>query len=462
LKRITVIGAGLVGSLLAIYLARRGYQIDVFESRSDCRMAGSDIGRSINLAMSCRGITSLSAAGILPVVEKLLVPMRGRAIHGETDDVKYQAFGRHHDEYINAVQRTDLNKILLDEAEKFPSIKLQFDTRLLHLDVSEKEAHFERSDGSQFTHAYHRVIGADGASSQVRASLQQQGLVSTSRDFISHGYKEIAISSASSSHLAREHLHLWPRDSLLLLGNPNLDNSVTGSLFLPLKGENSFDDLNNEPRIKTFFKKTFPDIASMMPDVAGDFLNHPTGHMSSVKCSPWYHDDQCLLIGDAAHGLIPFFGQGMNSGFEDCRILNDFLDLHHDDWSQVMPAFYLARKPDTDAVAEMSTDNQHEIQMGIRDQRFNFKKQLELHLMQRYPGRYISKHVSVMFSNTPYAIALAQGRLQSALLDRICDQTTQFADLDWARIDELMREYDKSLVRLACPSHADVESAPVP
>lgn len=232
-KTISIIGAGLVGSLLAIYLARRDYAVDVFESRSDCRTAGSDNGRSINLAMSCRGITGLSGAGILPMVEKLMVPMRARAIHDEKGDVKYQAFGRHHDEYINAIQRTDLNKMLLDEAAKFPLIRWHFNTHLLHLDVSRKEAHFKRSDGSQFTNAYQRLIGADGASSQVRTSLQQQGLVSASRDFISHGYKEIAISSASSNHLAREHLHLWPRDSLLLLGNPNLDNSVTRAMRDP-------------------------------------------------------------------------------------------------------------------------------------------------------------------------------------------------------------------------------------
>ena len=461
-QTISIVGAGLVGSLLAIYLARRGYEVDVFESRSDSRVAASDNGRSINLAMSCRGVTALSDAGILPAVEKLMVPMRARAIHDEKGEVKYQAFGRRHDEYIKAVKRTDLNELLLEEARKFPSIRWHFDTRLMHLDVSGKEAHFKRSDGSQFTHAYQRMIGADGAGSQVRASLQQQGLVSTSRVFISHGYKEIAISSASSNHLAREHLHLWPRESVLLLGNPNLDNSVTGSLFLPLKGENSVADLDNEPRIKAFFNKTFPDIAPMVPDVAGDFLNHPVGHMSTVKCSPWHHEDQCLLIGDAAHGLIPFFGQGMNCGFEDCRVLNEFLNLYHDDWSRVMPAFYLARKPDTDAVSEMSTDNHHEIQTGIRDPRFNFKKQLEQHLMQRYPARYVSKHVLVMFSNMPYATALAHGRLQNTLLDRVCNQTTQLPDVDWLRVDELMREYDESLARLKRMPHGHLETTPAP
>jgi len=445
MKTVGIVGAGLVGSLLAIYLARRGYEIDLFECRSDSRITSSDSGRSINLALSCRGITGLSEVGIMPAVERLMVPMHARAIHEETGGIKYQAFGRHQDEHINAIQRNDLNRLLLDEADKFPSVRCHFDTKLLNLDVSKKEAYFQRRDGSRFTHAYRHLIGADGAGSQVRESLQQQGLISASRTFFSHGYKEITITGAGSNHLAHEHLHLWPRDSLLLLGNPNADCSVTGSLFLPMEGKNSFADLDNEPRIRAFFEHTFPDIVQTMPDLAGDFLNHATGHMSTVKCGPWHHEDQCLLIGDAAHGLIPFFGQGMNSGFEDCRILNELLDRHHDDWAQVIPAFYRSRKADTDAVSDMSMANYHEIQTGIRDARFNLRKQLEQHLMRRYPARYVSKHVLVMFSNTPYAAALAQGEVQNVFLDRLCGQATQISDVDWARVDALMPEYDKAL-----------------
>lgn len=448
-RSISIVGAGLVGSLLAIYLARRGYQVDVFESRPDSRASSADTGRSINLAMSCRGITALAEVGILPAVEKLMVPMRARAIHDGQGAIKYQAFGRRHDEYINAIQRNDLNELLLDEAGKFPSIHSHFDTKLLNLDVSKKTAHFRRRDGSEFLHAYQRVIGADGAGSQVRDSLQRQGLISASRTFFPHGYKEITIAGAASNHLAHEHLHLWPRESFLLLGNPNLDNSVTGSLFLPMQGKNSFADLDSAARIQAFFEQAFPDAFAAMPDVAGDFLDHPTGHMSTVKSSPWYHEDQCLLVGDAAHGLIPFFGQGMNSGFEDCRILNELLDLYQDDWWRAMPAFYRSRKPDTDAVSEMSMANYHEIQTGIRDEHFNLKKQLEQHLMRRYPTRYVSKHVLVMFSNTPYAVALAHGRVQNAFLDRICRQASRIDDVDWPRVDELMQEYDKELALVA-------------
>lgn len=448
MRNVSIIGAGLVGCLAAIYLARRGYEVNIFESRSDSRAGCADTGRSINLAMSCRGITALAEAGILSALEKLMVPMRARAIHDENGRIKYQAFGRTHDEHINAIQRNDLNRLLLDEAGKFPSVHWHFDTTLLSLDVSKKTAHFRRRDGSEFLHAYRHVIGADGAASQVRDSLQRQGLIGASRTFFPHGYKEITIAGAASTHLAREHLHLWPRASFLLLGNPNLDSSVTGSLFLPMDGQNSFADLDSEPRVRAFFEQAFPDVFPAMPDVAGDFLDHPTGRMSTVKSSPWYYDDQCLLIGDAAHGLIPFFGQGMNSGFEDCRILDELLDRHHDDWWQVMPAFYRLRKPDTDAVSEMSMANYHEIQTGILDEHFNLKKQLEQNLMRRYAARYVSKHVLVMFSNTPYAVALAHGRLQSKLLDSICRQAGRIEDVDWLRVDALMQEYDKELALL--------------
>lgn len=448
MKKISIIGSGLVGSLLTIYLARRGYEVEVFESRPDLRIKSSDSGRSINLAMSCRGLTSLTAAGLVAKVQTLMVPMRARAIHEENGNIRYQSFGRHHDEHINAIQRNDLNRLLLDEAETFPSVRCHFDTRLLAVDIMGKTLHFERSDGSRFSTHYEHLIGADGAGSALRDAMQEHGLVTASRTYLPYGYKEIAISGAGETGLAAEHLHLWPRDSFLLLGNPNLDQSVTGSLFMANEGKNSFAELNNEASILAFCRKAFPDVYEGMPDLVGDFLNHATGRMSTITCAPWYVADNCLLIGDAAHGLVPFFGQGMNSGFEDCRILNDLLDQYDDEWARVMPAFYEARKPNTDAVAEMSMGNYHEIQNDIRDEHFNFKKQLELHLMQHYPTRYVSKHVLVMFTNTPYATALAHGRLQGELLQSICAQASRLEEVDWLKVDTLMNEYDKKLAQL--------------
>lgn len=448
MKHLTIIGSGLAGALLSLYMARRGYEVDLYESREDLRLSKPDRGRSINLALSCRGKTGLAGVGLMTEVEKIMVPMRARAIHEEQGNIKYQAFGRHQEEYISAIQRTDLNALLLTTAELTPGIQLHFNMKLNKLDVHKKVLYFEDKEGLGTTKTYDYLVGADGAGSQVREALADAALISATRDFLPHGYKELSISSRSPETLAREHLHLWPRDSFMLLGNPNLDHSITGSLFLAHEGPNSFAALDSELKIQSFFKKFFPDVYDAMPDLLGDFQHHPTGHLSTIKTSPWYYQDQCLLIGDAAHGLIPFFGQGMNSAFEDCRIFNALLEDYQDDWAKALPAFYQARKVNTDAVAKMSMDNYHEIQSDIRNDLFNLKKALEQALMHRYPERYVSKHVLVMFTNIPYSTALAHGEVQAALLNKICENKSSMDQIHWPDVDILMNEYDKKLANL--------------
>lgn len=448
MKNITILGSGLAGSLAALYLARRGYEVEMYESRPDVRLTKKDSGRSINLAMSCRGKTGLAGVGITTEVEDIMVPMRARAIHEEQREVFYQSFGRHSNEYINAIQRSDLNKLLLEHLQAFSTVHMNFNMKLLALDVHKKVMYFEQPDGSKLTKDYQRLIGADGASSFVRETLLMENLVTSTRTFLAHGYKELSIMEASSKQLAREHLHLWPRDSFLLLGNPNKDNSLTGTLFLAHEGKNSFAQLDNELSIHSFFTQAFPDAFASMPNLVAECLYHPTGHMSTIHCSPWYYEDQCLLIGDAAHGVVPFFGQGMNSSFEDCRVLNELLDRYDDDWAKVMPAFYSSRKVNTDAVAEMSLENYHEIQCNIRDKHFNLKKQVEQLLMKRYPERYISKHVLVMFTNMPYAEALACGGIQAEFLNEICAKVRSIDKINWEKVDNLMNQYDKKLAEM--------------
>jgi len=445
MKSITIVGAGLAGTLCALYLARRGYEVEIFESRSDLRNSPTDYGRSINLALSCRGITGLEAMGLMDEVQHIIVPMRARAIHEANGEIHYQPFGRHEDEYINAISRTELNSLLLNKAQESKQIRMHFDMQLLSLDIHNKKLCFERKDKSQLEVNYHRLIGADGAPSTVRYTLKNEGVVEYTRDFLSHSYKELSISKTHTVGMAREHLHLWPRDSFMLLGNPNPDDSITGSLFLANKGKDSFEELNTESRLITFFQTEFPDAFKAMPNLVEEFFGNPTGHMSTIKCSPWYYKDECLLIGDAAHGIIPFFGQGMNSAFEDCRILDELLDQYNDEWSRVMPVFYGQRKLNTEAVAQMSMDNYHEIHSDIRDPKFILAKQVERELMHRYPGRYVSKHVLVMFTNTPYVRALAHGELQTKLLEKICCSINDVKELNWHEIDDLMVEYDKNL-----------------
>lgn len=448
MKEVTIVGSGLAGSLLALYLAKRGYKLELFDARPDPRAMRAEDGRSINLALSCRGITGMAGVDIMPQVKKLMVPMRARAIHEMQGQIKFQSFGRHQNEYINAIQRNDLNKLLLNEAEKYPKVKLNFNTKLIDLDVDKKIVLFQLPDGTILKQNYGLLIGADGAGSAVREQLHAKHLVHASRTYLPYGYKELSIGEPAQNHLIHEHLHLWPRDAFLLLGNPNLNQSITGSLFLPCEGKNSFAELNNYLKIKAFFQKSFPDAYAQMPNLIEEFTQHPTGNMSTIKCDPWYYQDQCLLIGDAAHGVVPFLGQGMNSAFEDCRILNELLDKYHDDWKKVMPALYQSRKVNTDAVAQMSMDNFHEIQVDIRDKKFNLKKQLELELMHRYPEDYVSKHVLVMFTNTPYAEAQAHGELQAKFLNKISDQVERIEEIDWTKVEKELKQYDKKLAKL--------------
>lgn len=448
MKKITIIGSGLAGTLLALYLARRGYQIDVYEARGDIRKEPKNNGRSINLALSCRGITSLKAIGLMEEVGKILVPMRARAIHEENGEISFQAFGRHPDEYINAVLRTELNSLLLNQAEENPAIKLHFNLKLTDIDFKQKILTFENKGGPIVIKPYERLIGADGAASAVREAMAQRQLLTYTRDFLPYGYKELSISAQHGKNMAREHLHLWPRDSFMLLGNPNLDDSITGSLFLANHGTNSFETLKTDESVVRFFEHHFPDVIDSMPDLVGEFFSHPTGNMSTIKSSTWHYHDDCLLVGDAAHGIIPFFGQGMNCAFEDCRILDDLLEEYQDDWVVAMPAFYQIRKRNTEAVAAMSMGNYHEIQHDIRDKKFNLKKQVEKELMKRYPEQYISKHVLVMFTNTPYLEAYAHGLVQESFIDNICKNAHTLENINWKTVDRQMAEYDKKMANI--------------
>ncbi|MBA2650560.1 MAG: FAD-dependent monooxygenase [Legionella sp.] len=446
MEKISLMGAGLAGSLCALYLAKRGYEVDLFESRTDLRNSPCDYGRSINLALSCRGITGLKAMDLMDEVKLIMVPMRARAIHDSNGKVQFQPFGRHENEYINAISRNELNALLLNKAEYTKRIHLHFEMKLKHVDIYNKKLHFDAPEGPREV-SYYRLIAADGASSIVREQLIKEKLMIGQRDFLSHGYKELSISKMHSTNFVREHLHLWPRDSFLLLGNPNPDDSITGSLFLAYEGANSFSELDDEDKLTSFFKKEFPDAFQAMPNLIEEFFDNPTGTLSTIQCDPWFYRDECLLIGDAAHGVIPFLGQGMNCAFEDCRILDALLEQHQDDWSTVMPNFYEQRKKNTNAVAMMSIDNYHEIHSDIKSPQFILRKQVELALMHKYPELYVSKHVLVMFTNTSYVTAHAIGELQKQLLDEICKPIEALNQLDWSKVDKLMGNYGKNLAK---------------
>lgn len=436
---VTIIGGGLAGCLLSLYLAQRDYEVTIYESRTDLRLSPQDFGRSINMALSCRGITALDSLGLLPKVEPIMVPMRARAIYEQDGTITYQPFGRHPDEYINSIKRTDLNRMLLDCIDANDKITVKFEHHLKEVEFDNKQCLLEHNN-EVVTHPYEILIGADGAPSVVRESLTNAGLAKSSRNFLEHGYKELTIAGAGDTRFDRQHLHIWPRDQFMLLGNPNPDHSITGSLFLAIEGEQSFTSIQTEDQIHQFFRRQFANIYPHMPALVEEYLSHPVGYLGTIKCAPWYYEDHCLLIGDAAHGIVPFFGQGMNAAFEDCRILNGLLTQYKDDWGQVLPAFYKQRKENTDSVSAMSMDNYEEIRHEVLDEHFVLRKALEHELMRRYPQQYLSRHVMVMFTNLPYKVAYDQAKKQLDLIERLCVGKYSIDEIDWQKVDNLVKE----------------------
>ncbi len=322
-------------------------------------------------------------------------------------------------------------------------MKLRFNHTLLDLDLESKTAVFEH-DHNTFRVAFDRIIGADGVNSTVREHLNKQQVLQYSRTYLDHGYKELSICQSHHGNMVREHLHLWPRSSFMLLGNPNKDDSITGSLFLSHEGEDSFASIQNTSQLLDFFQKNFRDVIELMPNLKEEFFSNPTGTMSTIQCEKWYYKDLCLLIGDAAHGIIPFFGQGMNCAFEDCRILDESLEAEKDDWSRALPSFYSKRKENTDAVAQMSLGNYHEIQKNIRSPKFNLEKAVEKEIMKRYPKQFITKHVLVMFTNVPYKDAHAVGKAQQAFIHAICQDIESIEDVNWAVVEKRLKDYQRN------------------
>lgn len=458
MQQIAISGAGLAGTLLAISLAKRGYQVDLYERRPDARGARVDLGRSINLALSARGSHALSRVGLLDRVLSNAVPMKARAIHSAQGEVAYQAFGRTADEYLSAIERHTLNMVLLDAAEEQPNIRIHFNQRLTGIDFSTMTLSLQ-DQGSQATsqRACQRLVATEGAFSAARKIMVEKGLAEFVVDELAYGYKELPITVEQALKMRRECLHLWPRRSFLMIANPNPDGSFSCTLFLPHQGgEASFAEMKGPGDVERLFGAHFADALERMPSVATDFFSRPTGILPTVKGGPWYVEDKVLLLGDAAHALVPFFAQGMNSAFEDCTVLTECLDRCQDRWDEAIPAFFAARKANTDAIADMAMQNYREIQDFIADDRFRLRKQIEHELMQRFPEIYTSMHVLVMFTRVPYAFAKSCGALQGTLLDAICEGVVTMDQVHWPAVEPLLARYADDVRRLGISLQLDL------
>ena len=424
---ILIIGAGLCGSLLALRLAQRGYKVAVYESRPDLRTTDISAGRSINLALSDRGFKALRLCGVEEKAREICIPMYGRLMHDVEGNTFASNYSGRSGEYINSISRGDLNAILLTEAEKHENVTIHFNKKCIAVDIENTIADFEDyQTKEEFSINADAIFGTDGAGSILRKSyyLERKFLFSYSQNYLSHGYKELEIpANALGRHqISKEHLHIWPRGEYMLIALPNMDGSFTVTLFLSYnEGEYNFNNLTSEEKITAFFETQFPDALQLIPSIKEEFLNNPTGPLGTVKCSPWHYKNKTILFGDAAHAIVPFYGQGMNASFEDITIFDEVLNQDLNDWETVFKTYEKVRKQDTDAIADLAIDNFHEMKDHVANPLFKEKRKLEMGLEKAFPNDYFSKYSMVTFNeNIPYAEAMKKGRAQDkALLNMV-------------------------------------------
>jgi len=435
-QNVLIIGAGLCGSLLALRLGQRGYKVTVMEKRPDLRKVNISAGRSINLAFSDRGIKAMNLVGILDKVMPLCIPMKGRMLHDIDGNTLLAPYSGREDEYINSISRGGLNALLLDEAEKLDNVTILFNKKCLSVDFENTTALFKDYETkTEFTQKADVIFGTDGAGSALRKSyyLGKKFLFSFSQDWLSHGYKELSILPDKNGDFKafKNALHIWGREAFMLIALPNLDGSFTVTLFLSYdEGEYNFNNLTSKERVLEFFEKYFKDALELMPNLIDDFFENPTSPLGTVKCSPWHYKGNTLLMGDAAHAIVPFYGQGMNASFEDVTVFDKVLDEGHSDWETIFEIFEERRKKDTDAIADLAIDNFYEMKGHVNHPNFREKRKLEMAFEEKFPTEYSSKYSLVTFNeNIGYREAMLRGRAQDkAILNMLADGTLNIND----------------------------------
>lgn len=424
-KEVLIVGAGLVGSLVSVYLAKRGHKVKIYERRPDMRTEKIAAGRSINLALSDRGLKALEKIGLADAIREISIPMHGRHIHHIDGSSAYQPYGKE-GQFINSVSRGTLNKKLMDLAEE-NGIEIFFEHKCSHIDWKSNTVTFETPGNKMVDVKSDLILGADGAFSAARLQHQlQTDRFNYQQFYIDCGYKELTILPNAAGDFAMPEvnaLHIWPRKEFMLIALPNLDKTFTCTLFFPFEGPLSFSRLDTKEKVKDFFEKTFPDAVPLMPTYLEDFFNNPTSSLVTVKCYPWVREDKFALIGDAAHAIVPFFGQGMNAGFEDCSVLDDLMEHHGDNWEAILEEFQLLRKPDADAIADLAVNNFTEMRDRVADPKFLLQKKIEAKLSEKFPDKWIPAYSLVTFSpHIRYSEALANGQKQEAIMQRIMQE----------------------------------------
>ena len=441
-NRITLVGAGLAGSLLAIFLARRGFRVTVYERNPDMRRHATPAGRSINLALAHRGMRALEAVGLLDEVRKLLIPMRGRMLHDPDGTLSFAKYGRTPTEVINSISRPGLNRLLINAAQA-AGVQFLFEQRCEDLDFDTGTLHLhDASEHRRYKVQAPCIIATDGGGSAVRQAFTRRLGVKVVEDVLPHGYKELTISAgAHGKHrMEREALHIWPRGGYMLIALPNLDGSFTATLFLANEGSPSFAALKEPAALQTFFKQNFADALELLPDLETEFYAHPTGLMGTVHCPRWHVEYKALLLGDAAHAIVPFHGQGMNCAFEDCLVLDQCIEKHNDDWAAAFAEFEQQRRPEAEAIATMALENYVEMRDAVRDPKFHLQKQLGFLLEERHPGVFVPRYSMVMFHHLPYSEAQRRGAIQQTILDELTGNANAVAQINLGQADKLIAQ----------------------
>ena len=453
-ENILIIGAGLCGSLLALRLGQRGYNVRVMERRSDLRKEDISAGRSINLALSNRGIKALKMVGLENKVKSICIPMHGRMLHDKKGNTKLSKYSGRDGEYINSISRELLTALLIDEAEALENVSFEFHQKCESVDFENNIARFKNTkNGTAFDCAANRIFGTDGVGSILRKSYlsKRKFLFSFSQNFLTHGYKELTIPATKKGGYKTEKnaLHIWPRGDYMIIALPNLDGSFTVTLFLAYEGGTyNFNNLDSTEKVQNFFSKEFPDTLELMPDLTTEFFKNPTAPLGTIKCFPWHYQGKNLILGDAAHAIVPFYGQGMNASFEDVFEFDAALEAHKDNWEATFISFQQKRKKDTDGIADLAIDNFHEMKDHVANPVFQQKRTLEMALETALPNTYFSKYSMVTFrEDMGYNQAMLLGRAQDKAILEMIEKKQLDLELPIVELHEKIKAETNSILK---------------
>ncbi len=449
---VNIVGAGQCGTLIAIMLARHNYEVDVYERHTDPRIDDAEAGRSINLALAARGLNALKKIGIDSLIRPMLVPMRGRMVHQADGTSIFLRYGQRSQEEIYSVTRSGLNQVLLGVADEMPNLRLNFQQNAIGYDALDRTVHVRNElDGSLYQIDAEPLLAADGAGSIIRRSFDGTGTFGGTESLLSHGYKDLSIPAGPGGdyQLAPDALHIWPRGGFMLIALPNPGGDFTLTLFLPITGENSFETLCDEAAVTRFFEEHFAVVAELIPDLCDDVLHHPLGIIGTVRCRHWHERGNVLLLGDAAHAIVPFHGQGMNLAFENCVLLDRIIDYHRDDWPNIFARFEAEQLANANAIADMALDNYLEMRDTVRDPKFELRKMLAFELEAMLPGHFIPRYSMVMFhADIPYLVAQQRGEVQKALLEEFTQDAHSIDEVDLDKAAAAVTERLKPLASL--------------